>query len=118
MGWVSDPLKLWRKTHESEFFPPSESSEMGWKSVFIRSESIFETKAGKSTLHSILTEQGWDAIGVGKQRTTRSNRFYTWNNIRIIDTPGIGAPGGKSDEEIAESISQFWLVWLSRNYHC
>lgn len=30
-----------------------------------------KTKAGKSTLHSILTEQGWDAIGVGKQRTTR-----------------------------------------------
>lgn len=65
-----------------------------------------KTKAGKSTLHSILTEQGWDAIGAGKQRTTRSNRFYKWNNIRIIDTPGIGAgaPGGKTDEEIAESI--------------
>lgn len=44
------------------------------------------------------------AIGVGKQRTTRFNRVYEWKNIRIIDTPGIGAPGGKSDEEIAESI--------------
>jgi len=63
-----------------------------------------KTKAGKSTLHSILAGQGWDSIGVGKQRTTRSNRFYTWNNIRIIDTPGIGAPDGKSDEETAESI--------------
>jgi tRNA U34 5-carboxymethylaminomethyl modifying GTPase MnmE/TrmE len=63
-----------------------------------------KTKAGKSTLHSILTEQGWDAIGSGKQRTTRSNRIYTWNNIRIIDTPGIGAPDGKSDEETAQSI--------------
>ena len=63
-----------------------------------------KTKAGKSTLHSILTEQGWDSIGSGKQRTTRSNRIYTWNNIRIIDTPGIGAPDGKSDEETAESI--------------
>ena len=63
-----------------------------------------KTKAGKSTLHSILTEQGWSAIGAGKQRTTRLNRVYEWKNIRIIDTPGIGAPGGKTDEEIAQSI--------------
>ena len=63
-----------------------------------------KTKAGKSTLHAIITGDGWDAIGVGKQRTTRFNRVYEWKNIRIIDTPGIGAPGGKSDEEIAESI--------------
>jgi GTP-binding protein EngB required for normal cell division/uncharacterized tellurite resistance protein B-like protein len=62
------------------------------------------TKAGKSTLHAIVTDHGWDAIGVGKQRTTRLNRVYEWKNIRIIDTPGIGAPGGKSDEEIAKSI--------------
>lgn len=63
-----------------------------------------KTKAGKSTLHAIITGDGWDAIGVGKQRTTRFNRVYEWKNIRIIDTPGIGAPGGKSDEEIAESV--------------
>ena len=63
-----------------------------------------KTKAGKSTLHAIITGEGWDAIGVGKQRTTRLNRVYEWNNIRIIDTPGIGAPGGKTDEEIAQSI--------------
>ncbi|MEG4499580.1 50S ribosome-binding GTPase [Microcoleus sp. F10-C6] len=62
------------------------------------------TKAGKSTLHAIVTDDGWDAIGVGKQRTTRFNRVYEWKNIRIIDTPGIGAPGGQSDEEIAKSI--------------
>jgi predicted GTPase len=29
---------------------------------------------------------------------------YEWKNIRIIDTPGIGAPGGKTDEEIAQSV--------------
>ena len=63
-----------------------------------------KTKAGKSTLHAIVTGVGWDAIGVGKQRTTRLNRVYEWKNIRIIDTPGIGAPGGKSDEEIAQSV--------------
>ena len=63
-----------------------------------------KTKAGKSTLHAIVTGVGWDAIGVGKQRTTRLNRVYEWKNLRIIDTPGIGAPGGKSDEEIAESV--------------
>jgi GTP-binding protein EngB required for normal cell division len=63
-----------------------------------------KTMAGKSTLHAIMTGQGWDAIGVGRQRTTRLNRVYEWKNIRIIDTPGIGAPGGKTDEEIAQSV--------------
>lgn len=62
------------------------------------------TKAGKSTLHSIITKGGDDAIGVGKVRTTRYNRVYNWENLRIVDTPGIGAPGGMSDVEIAESI--------------
>ena len=64
------------------------------------------TKAGKSTLHSIITQDGWESIGVGKQRTTRFNRIYEWQNIRIIDTPGIGAAdaGGRDDEEIAKSI--------------
>ena len=62
------------------------------------------TKVGKSTLHATLTGQGWDSIGDGQQRKTRLNRVYEWRNIRIIDTPGIGAPGGKSDEEIAASV--------------
>jgi len=62
------------------------------------------TKAGKSTLHAIVTDKKWEAIGVGKQRTTRYNRVYPWKNLRIIDTPGIGAPDGKRDEEIAESV--------------
>lgn len=63
------------------------------------------TKAGKSTLHSvILGGINKEFIGVGKERTTRYNRIYKWKGIRIIDTPGIGAPGGKSDTEIARSI--------------
>lgn len=63
-----------------------------------------KTKVGKSTLHAIVTEDGWDAIGSGKQSTTKFNRVYEWKNIRIIDTPGIGAPDGKSEEEIAKSV--------------
>jgi putative ribosome biogenesis GTPase RsgA len=63
-----------------------------------------KTKAGKSTLHAVVTGEGWNAIGVGKQRTTRLNRVYEWKHIRIIDTPGIGAPDGHSDEEITKSV--------------
>lgn len=62
------------------------------------------TKMGKSTLHYIITGRGSEFIGDGKQRKTRFNRIYEWENIKIIDTPGIGAPGGKSDEEIAKNI--------------
>ena len=63
------------------------------------------TKAGKSTLHSvILGGINKEFIGKGMERTTRYNRVYQWNGIRIIDTPGIGAPGGKSDTEIARSV--------------
>lgn len=62
------------------------------------------TKAGKSTLMSIISGEGENFIGIGKQRTSRFNRVIDWNNIRIIDTPGIGAPGGKKDEDIARSI--------------
>jgi len=63
-----------------------------------------KTKVGKSTLHAIIIGEGWEAIGHGGQRTTRFNRVYDWKNIRIIDTPGIGAPGGKSEDEIVESV--------------
>lgn len=62
------------------------------------------TKAGKSTLHAVVTGEGWDAVGVGRQRTTRFNRVYEWRRLRIVDTPGIGAPGGKTDEQIARSV--------------
>lgn len=62
------------------------------------------TKAGKSTLHKVITHENDDNIGVGKLRTTRYNRSWYWENIRIIDTPGIGAPGGMTDEETAKNI--------------
>lgn len=62
------------------------------------------TKAGKSTLHKVVTHEEEDDIGVGRLRTTRYNRSWYWENIRIVDTPGIGAPGGKSDTETAKTI--------------
>lgn len=62
------------------------------------------TKAGKSTFHKVITHQEDDDIGVGMLRTTRYNRSWFWNSIRIVDTPGIGAPGGKTDTETAKSI--------------
>lgn len=62
------------------------------------------TKAGKSTLHKVVTQQEDDDIGIGKVRTTRYNRSWNWDKLRIIDTPGIGAPGGEADTEIAKSI--------------
>lgn len=65
---------------------------------------VGKTKAGKSTLHAIITGGGWEAIGAGGQRTTRFNRVYEWKNIRIIDTPGIGAPDSKTDAEIVQSV--------------
>lgn len=62
------------------------------------------TKAGKSTFHKVVTHEEDDDIGVGKLRTTRYNRSFYWENLRIVDTPGTGAPGGKTDTETASSI--------------
>ena len=64
------------------------------------------TKAGKTTLHAILTGEGRDKIGSGLQRTTRYNRVYQWNLLRLIDTPGFGSAeaAGRSDDEIAAAV--------------
>ncbi|MFR0678467.1 GTPase [Dysgonomonas mossii] len=62
------------------------------------------TKAGKSSLHKVVTHEKSDNIGEGRLRTTRYNRSWYWESIRIVDTPGIGAPGGKSDTETAKTI--------------
>lgn len=67
---------------------------------------VGRTKAGKSTLHSVLTGQGQNRIGVGMQRTTRYNYVYQWNLLRLIDTPGIGSAEeqGREDDLIAASV--------------
>ncbi|MBT3192498.1 MAG: hypothetical protein HN341_08080, partial [Verrucomicrobia bacterium] len=63
-----------------------------------------KSKAGKSTLHSVIRGAGWNSIGVGAQRTTRVNRIYEWNGIRLIDTPGMGVQGAEQDKEKAVSV--------------
>ncbi len=67
---------------------------------------VGRTKAGKTTLHSILTGEGKENIGIGMQRTTRYNRVYQWKRLRLIDTPGIGSAeaDGRTDDQIAESV--------------
>jgi small GTP-binding protein len=61
------------------------------------------TMAGKSTIREALTRGDGTTIGKGAQRTTRDVREYTWNSLRIIDTPGIGAYEG--DEDRAQALS-------------
>lgn len=67
---------------------------------------VGRTKSGKSTLHSILTNRGREKIGVGSQRTTRYNRVYQWNLLKLIDTPGVGSAeaDGRDDDAIAASV--------------
>ncbi len=61
------------------------------------------TMAGKSTIREALTGGDGSTIGKGAQRTTRDINEYTWNSLRIIDTPGIGAYEG--DEDRAQALS-------------
>ena len=60
-----------------------------------------KTLSGKSTLMEILTKGSGKSIGKGAQRTTRDVREYTWNGMRITDTPGVAAFGGETDEDAA-----------------
>jgi hypothetical protein len=62
------------------------------------------TMAGKSTIREALTRGDGATIGKGAQRTTRDVREYTWNSLRIIDTPGIGAYEGDEDRARALSV--------------
>jgi len=62
------------------------------------------TMAGKSTIREALTRGDGTTIGSGAQSTTRDVREYTWNSLRIIDTPGIGAYEGDEDRARALSV--------------
>jgi len=45
------------------------------------------TKAGKSTLRETLTRGNGSTIGKGSQRTTRDVTEYSWQGLRLLDTP-------------------------------
>ena len=49
------------------------------------------TKVGKSTTMEALTKGEGKTIGIGKQNTTTEIKEYVWNNLKVIDTPGIDA---------------------------
>jgi hypothetical protein len=63
------------------------------------------TMAGKSTLMETLVGGDGRSIGKGQQRTTRDVREYTWNNLKIVDVPGIAAFGGKVDDDVAHTAA-------------
>jgi hypothetical protein len=62
------------------------------------------TMAGKSTIREAITQGDGGTIGKGAQRTTRDIREYDWNELRVVDTPGIGAYEGEADRELALSV--------------
>lgn len=62
------------------------------------------TMAGKSTIREAITHGDGGTIGKGAQRTTRDIREYDWNELRVVDTPGIGAYEGEVDKELALSV--------------
>jgi GTP-binding protein EngB required for normal cell division len=62
------------------------------------------TMAGKSTIREAITRGDGSTIGKGAQRTTRDVREYTWNKLKIVDTPGFGAFGGEEDTQVAREV--------------
>jgi tRNA U34 5-carboxymethylaminomethyl modifying GTPase MnmE/TrmE len=62
------------------------------------------TKAGKSTLRETLTRGNGSTIGKGSQRTTRDVKEYSWQGLRLLDTPGIDAYQGNDDTNKANDI--------------
>ncbi|MFM6269264.1 MAG: GTPase, partial [Dolichospermum sp.] len=62
------------------------------------------TKAGKSTLRETLTRGNGSTIGKGSQRTTRDVKEYSWEGLRLLDTPGIEAYKGDDDTQKANEI--------------
>ena len=50
-----------------------------------------KTKVGKSTTMEALTDGDGSTIGIGRQNTTTDVKEYSWNDLKVIDTPGIDA---------------------------
>lgn len=75
---------------------------------------VGRTRAGKSTLRYVLTGQAEDGLGRGGQRTTLVSQEYSWRELRLFDTPGVGAFEGDDDAAAAsETASRADLVlWV------
>lgn len=65
---------------------------------------VGKTKAGKSTLFSLLCGMGNEFIGEGIQRTTKVITAAHYHGIRIVDTPGLyaAAENGEIDKSKTE----------------
>ncbi|WP_034893732.1 GTPase [Gillisia sp. Hel_I_29] len=48
-----------------------------------------KSKVGKSTTMEALTNGDGSTIGIGRQNTTKDVKEYSWNDLKVIDTPGI-----------------------------
>ncbi len=67
--------------------------------------SLFgRTKAGKSTLVSILTEGDDSIIGKGRQRTTLKVRPFFWEGLKVFDVPGVSAAGDDGGKDAEEAL--------------
>lgn len=75
---------------------------------------VGRTRAGKSTLRFVLTGDGEDGIGRGGQRTTTEVIEYTWRDLIIVDTPGVGAFEGDEDAALAAAAASMadLVVWV------
>lgn len=72
------------------------------------------TMAGKSTIREAITRGDGSTIGRGGQRTTRRIHEYPWNSeqLRLVDTPGVGAFDGDHDATLAFSAVEHADVLL------
>ena len=76
---------------------------------------VGQYSAGKSTIIKMLT--GIEDIEIGAGITTQSTHTYSWNGMRIVDTPGIHSEQRKDHDEITyEAIaSADILVYVVTN---
>lgn len=60
---------------------------------------IGRTKAGKSTLFSLLSGTGSELIGKSTQRTSKCTIITHYKGIKIVDTPGLASSSSKGDTD-------------------
>ena len=85
-----------------EYFEEANSKIEGLLGRDLTVALVGRTKAGKSSLFSLLSGgYGQQFIGMGAQRTTKISAVTHMNSIKFIDTPGLNAADneGRSDEQ-------------------